>query len=101
MTTLREAAQQALEALEGTTDFIRDCHHVWAAVAALRAALEEPDASAQFHAWAVAEHEKILKEQKDPVAYHGWVLRDVLFDNGEPIAHRGYQLEKENQNGSI
>ena len=32
--------RQALEALEGTTDFIRDCHHVWVAVTALRERLK-------------------------------------------------------------
>jgi len=24
----------------------------------------------------------------EPVAYHGWILRDVLFDSGEPVGHR-------------
>ena len=29
-----------------------------------------------------------LEEPQDPVAYNGWVLREVLFDNGEPVGHR-------------
>lgn len=32
--------------------------------------------------------QKALAEPHDPVAYDGWVLREVLFDNGEPVGHR-------------
>lgn len=73
---LRHAAQQALECLEslqgGCTDSgdgTVEAITVWCpeVIDALRAAL------AQKH---------------DPVAHSGWVLREVLFDNGEPIGHR-------------
>ena len=73
MSDLRQAAQQALEALEyGQHSLKQISEHQWEsrgqlAMDALRAAL------AQKH---------------DPVAHSGWVLREVLFDNGEPIGHR-------------
>lgn len=31
---------------------------------------------------------KKLEPADDSAAYHGWVLREVLFDNGEPVGHR-------------
>lgn len=34
-----------------------------------------------------------LAEPTDPVTYDGWVLREVLFDNGEPIGHRAPEQE--------
>ena len=27
-------------------------------------------------------------QEPEPGEYHGWVLREVLFDNGEPVGHR-------------
>jgi hypothetical protein len=74
MTTLRNAAEQALEALEAMQAYaaaekkgLRICDET---ITTLRAALAEP------------------VQEPDPSAYHGWVLRDVLFDNGEPVGHR-------------
>ena len=74
MNTLREAAQQALSIIDGME---QNHGRLWqvaaspedldAVCSALRAALAEPH---------------------DPVAYNGWVLREVLFDNGEPVGHR-------------
>jgi hypothetical protein len=64
--TLIEAAQKALEALENVTkDYVegRQYKHN-KAIDALRTAIE-------------------AAEKQD-----GWVLREVLFDDGEPIAHR-------------
>jgi hypothetical protein len=104
MKTLREAAAMALEALETV---LTDAYHrrfpeccgrpgseccgnpneAWTPEdsrimdvlspaqrqlsEALRAALDAP-----------------MAEPQDPVAYNGWVLREVLFDNGEPVGHR-------------
>jgi hypothetical protein len=36
-----------------------------------------------------------LEQPADPVAYHGWILRDVLFDSGEPVGHREPQPTRE------
>ena len=70
MNDLRTAAQQALVALDelyysNSTPLAEKLYEE--ASAALRAALAEPH---------------------DPVAYNGWVLREVLFDKGEPVGHR-------------
>jgi hypothetical protein len=69
MTNLEQAARQALEALE-VIPFMSnkdDYDYLNKTITALRQALEQPT---------------------DSAAYHGWVLRDVLFDNGEPVGHR-------------
>ena len=58
----REVMQQALEALE--TVFMP--HHP--AVISLRERLAQPE--------------------QESAAWHGWLLREVLFENGEPIGHR-------------
>lgn len=68
MTTItidRATVEQALEAMLNFPDDISDA--MFESITALKAAL------AQKH---------------DPVAHSGWVLREVLFDNGEPIGHR-------------
>lgn len=31
---------------------------------------------------------KEIQEPDDSAAYNGWVLRDVLFVDGEPVSHR-------------
>jgi hypothetical protein len=38
--------------------------------------------------WDKAALEQFVKPADDSAAYHGWVLREVLFDNGEPVGHR-------------
>jgi hypothetical protein len=38
---------------------------------------------------------KKLEPADDSAAYHGWVLREVLFDNGEPVGHREPQPARE------
>lgn len=60
--------EQALEAMLNFPDDISD--EMFESITALKAALAE---SAQ---------------EPDPGEYHGWVLREVLFDNGEPVGHR-------------
>jgi hypothetical protein len=38
-----------------------------------------------------AQRDEFVKKMEladDSAAYHGWVLREVLFDNGEPVGHR-------------
>jgi hypothetical protein len=66
----KEAMQMALEALDSDNPDIQ-----LRAAIALRQALVEP------------------KQKSDPSAWHGWVLREVLFDNGEPIGHRKPEQE--------
>jgi hypothetical protein len=70
--TLIEAAKQALEALEKTdTECGSKQFEIEAeAITALRTAIAE------------------AKKQD------GWVLREVLFDEGEPIAHRESEKQK-------
>ena len=72
MTDLRTAAQQALEALEKLVvgSEYEEAVEAEQAIDALRAALAEP------------------VQEPDPGEYHGWVLREVLFEKGEPVGHR-------------
>ncbi len=49
MSTLREAAQQALEALELVTDLTNHDDEIYDAIAALRAALAQPDDWTRCH----------------------------------------------------
>jgi hypothetical protein len=67
----REAMQMALEALLNFPDDISD--DMFESITALKAALAQPE--------------------QDTSAYHGWVLREVLFDNGEPVGHREPEQE--------
>ena len=68
MNDLQLAAQQALEAIEALEGLSDWEERVFGKICdKLRAALTRP---------------------QDPVAYNGWVLREVLFDNGEPVGHR-------------
>jgi hypothetical protein len=67
MTTLEQAARHALDALENNM--------LMQATKILQKALEQPADA--------------------PVAYHGWILRDVLFDSGEPVGHRAPQPTRE------
>jgi len=72
----REAMKLALEALEKViTAFGPGLTLQQKAATALRQALVEPE------------------QKSDPSAWHGWVLREVLFDNGEPIGHREPEQE--------
>ena len=51
--------------------------------------LEPPDNRKAFYAgWDAALREALAAPDPDPVTYNGWVLREVLFDNGEPVGHR-------------
>jgi hypothetical protein len=71
MSELEKAARQAMDALERTVTRLTDPAFITSAITALRAALDQ--------------------QQAEPVAFFkrdGWVLRDVLFDDGEPTAHR-------------
>ena len=68
--TDRELMQQALEALEvATTPLAKDRQEVLRAQAALRERLA-------------------LDAPNDHIVRNGWVLREVFFENGEPVAHR-------------
>jgi hypothetical protein len=90
MSNLREAAQQALEALE-KADKISGYANNRAAITALRAALAEPvqePVLLQCTTCGTVYAEGVPPQVPELGAYHGWVMHDVLFDNGEPIAHR-------------
>jgi len=71
MSTLRQAAQQALEALKSAAIFVdsfRGQKATQEAITALQAALEQPE--------------------QEPVI-SAWSLREVYFDaDGEPLMHR-------------
>ena len=71
MNDLRKAAEMALEALLNFPHDISD--DMFESMTALKAALAQPE--------------------QDTSAYHGWVLREVLFDNGEPVGHREPEQE--------
>ena len=99
MTTLREAATMALEALEAiheadtagaTPTMVVEARKMYEpTITALRAALTE-DAMQKFTD-VNQELEAALAEpvqEPDPGEYHGWVLREVLFEKGEPVGHR-------------
>jgi len=83
MTTLREAVAQTLDALTkihpGNMSW--ETGDAWLnAVQILREALAQPDPG-------LLTDEDVV-DAVDPVEYHGWVLREVLFDQGEPVGHR-------------
>jgi hypothetical protein len=65
MTTLHEAARQAIKAMLNFPEDISD--EMFESIRSLKAALKQPN---------------------DSAAYDGWVLRDVFFDSGEPVGHR-------------
>jgi len=75
----KEAIEEAIEVLEdASADMLMetgDKNYYVEAIAVLRQALVEPE------------------QKSDPSAWHGWVLREVLFDNGEPIGHREPEQE--------
>ncbi len=75
----REAIEEAIEVLEdASADMLietGDKNYYVEAIAVLRQALVKPE------------------QKSDPSAWHGWVLREVLFDNGEPIGHREPEQE--------
>ncbi len=75
----REAIEEAIEVLEdASADMLietGDKNYYVEAIAVLRQALVDPE------------------QKSDPSAWHGWVLREVLFDNGEPIGHREPEQE--------
>jgi len=87
MSNLRQVAQQALEALEAALSddqpYIERCKQTRTA---LRAALAED---------ALQRLTDVQQEMEahDPVDYRGWVLREVLFYNGEPVSHREPEQE--------
>jgi len=69
---LRQAIEQAVAILGPEAPLCSGCVEEWTeALRILNDALAEQPA-----------------EPQDPVAYNGWVLREVLFDNGEPVGHR-------------
>ena len=83
MTTItidRAVVEQALEALEmcrlNGSQYLyggeRDL--VFSSITTLRTALAQEQAEPV--------------QEPEPGEYHGWVLREVLFDNGEPVGHR-------------
>lgn len=83
MTTLREAVAQALDALTkihpGNMSW--ETGDAWLnAVQILREALAQPEPGPLT--------DEDVVDAVDPVEYHGWVLREVLFDQGEPVGHR-------------
>lgn len=84
----KEALKLALEALEEATTYTsspswspsmtEECNK---AITSIKEALAE-DALQRLSDI----HQEM--EAHDPVDYRGWVLREVLFDNGEPVGHR-------------
>jgi hypothetical protein len=69
-----------------------------AAIDALRAALAEPcpcgdrpnnQCPGEWEPGCdLGSNPEYAKRVPEPGEYHGWVLREVLFDNGEPVGHR-------------
>lgn len=75
MNTDRELMQQALEVLERCPALYRAPEAATALRSALSDSVEQP------------------QQERDQAARNGWVLREVLFDNGEPVGHREPQQE--------
>lgn len=83
MTTLKEAVAQALDALTKIhpANMSWETGDAWMnAVQILREALAQPETGPLT--------DEDVVDAVDPVEYHGWVLREVLFDQGEPVGHR-------------
>jgi len=77
MTKLEQVARQALEAfgeIEWSNNSQWQSDRAKTAITAMREALDRP------------------KQDLDPTARNGWVLREVLFDGGEPVGNRDPQV---------
>ena len=71
ITLPRSVVEQALEAMEGSTDLVRDdCQHVWKALTALREALEQPP----------VEREPVLVVEKEP----DYMSRGHFYEGSRP-----------------
>ena len=71
ITLPRSVVEQALEAMEGSTDLVRDdCQHVWKALTALREALEQPP----------VEREPVLVVETEP----DYMSRGHFYEGSRP-----------------
>ena len=84
MTTLREAAEMALGTLQDVCARLlyrgvsKDAGHPD------QIALEQARQTIQ----ALKQATEQSKQKRDPIAWNGWIVREVLFDEGEPVGHR-------------
>jgi len=87
MTTLREAAEMALGTLQDV------CARLL-----YRGVSKDPDHPDQIALEQARQTIRALKQateqfeqKRDPVAWDGWIVREVLFDEGEPVGHREHK----------
>lgn len=87
MTTLREAAKLALGTLQDV------CARLL-----YRGVSKDPDHPDQIALEQARQTIRALKQateqfeqERDPVAWDGWIVREVLFDEGEPVGHREHK----------
>ena len=84
MTTLREAAEMALGTLQDV------CARLL-----YRGVLKDPDHPDQIALEQARQTICALKQAteqfRDPIAWNGWIVREVLFDEGEPVGHREHK----------
>lgn len=84
MTTLREAAEMALGTLQDV------CARLL-----YRGVSKDPDHPDQIALEQARQTIRALKQAteqfRDPIAWNGWIVREVLFDEGEPVGHREHK----------
>jgi hypothetical protein len=87
MTTLREAAEMALGALQDVCARLlyrgvsKDAGHPD------RTALEQARQTIR----ALKQATEQFEQKRDPITWNGWMVREVLFDEGEPVGHREHK----------
>lgn len=81
MTTLREAAEMALGTLQDV------CARLLYRGHPDQIALEQARQTIQ----ALKQATEQSKQKRDPIDWNGWIVREVLFDEGEPVGHREYK----------
>jgi len=84
MKTLREAAEMALGTLQDV------CARLL-----YRGVSKDPDHPDQIALEQARQTIRALKQAteqfRDPIAWNGWIVREVLFDEGEPVGHREHK----------
>lgn len=84
MKTLREAAEMALGTLQDV------CARLL-----YRGVTKDPDHPDQIALEQARQTIRALKQAteqfRDPVAWNGWMVREVFFDEGEPVGHRAHK----------